>query len=72
MNRKRSFGAYLSLIFVKMLASLPNTKYFFQEFFIEMLLEILLGKFTIAISKIHPKYIFFYKYRRRFDPIFSQ
>ena len=59
MNRKRSFGAYLSLIFVKMLASLPNTKYFFQEFFIKLLLEILLGKFLISISKIHPKYLFF-------------
>ena len=59
MNRKRSFGAYLSLIFVKMLASLPNTKYFFQEFFIKLLLEILLGKFLISISKIPPKYLFF-------------
>jgi len=33
MNRKRSFGAYLSLIFVKILASLLNNQIPFSRFF---------------------------------------
>ena len=46
MNRKRSFGAYLSLIFVKLLASLPNNQILFSRFFYKNASRNIIGKIS--------------------------